>query len=71
MLTTTALMSKLNKQKVVLHDPVSKVMLPMKTVRRMTSSMPIHELSRVLEKETFVLVDDKFIATSFDVLDIM
>jgi len=71
MLTTTVLMSKLNKQKVNLHDSVGKCMNPMKTVRRMTSDMPIHELSRVLEKETFVLVDDKFIATSFDVLDIM
>lgn len=71
MLTTTVLMSKLNKQKVGLQDPVSKCMNPMKFVRRMTSEMPIHELSRVLEKETFVLVDDKYIATSFDVLDIM
>lgn len=43
----------------------------MKTVRKMSSSMPIHELSRVLEKETFVLVDEKYIATSFDVLDFM
>ena len=71
MLTTTVLMSKLNRQKVMLSDPIGKCMNPMKTVRKMTSDMPIHELSRVLEKETFVLVDEKFIATSFDVLDIM
>lgn len=54
-----------------LDDPVSKCMGPMKTVRRLSSEMPIHELSRCLEKETFVLVDDKYIATSFDVLDYM
>jgi hypothetical protein len=42
---------------------------PLKAVRRMTSKMPIHELSRVLERESFVLVDEQYIATSFDVLD--
>lgn len=71
MLTTTVLMSKLNKQKVTLSDPISKCMSLMKNVRKMSSKMPIHELSRVLEKESFVLVDDKFIATSFDVLNFM
>jgi len=70
-LTTTGLMGKLNRQKVTLSDPVHKCMNPMKTVRRLSSDMPIHELSRVLEKESFVLVDEKFIATSFDVLDYM
>jgi hypothetical protein len=43
----------------------------MKTIRKMTSAMPVNELSRVLEKETFVLVDEKYIATSYDVLDYM
>lgn len=54
-----------------MSDPVSKCMNLMKTVRKMSSSMPISELSRVLERETFVLVDEKYIATSFDVLDFM
>jgi len=43
----------------------------MKTVRKMSSDMPVFELSRVLERETYVLVDEKYIATSFDVLDFM
>lgn len=58
MLTTTVLMSKLNKQKVTLADPVSKCMSLLKTVRKMSSDMPVYELSRVLERETFVLVDE-------------
>ena len=64
-------MSKLTKQKVSLTDSIGKCMNQMKTVRRMSSNMPVCELSRVLERETFVLVDDKYMATSFDVLDIM
>lgn len=71
MLTTAGLMGKLSKQKVTLDDPVSKCMSPMKTVKRLSSAMPVHELARCLERETFVLVDDALIATSFDVLDYM
>lgn len=71
MLTTTVLMSKLNRQKVTLSDSIRLCIGPMKTVRKMTSKMPIHELSRVLERESYVLVDEKYIATSFDVLDFM
>jgi len=37
----------------------------------MTSSMPIFELSRVLERENYVLVDEKYVVTSNDVLDFM
>ena len=71
MITTTVLMRKLNKQKVTLSDPIKQGMSLMKTVRKMSSDMPVHELSRVLERETFVLVDETHIATSFDVLDFM
>jgi len=37
----------------------------------MDSSLPVFELSRVLEREKFVIVDEKFVVTSNDVLDFM
>lgn len=70
-LTTTMLMSKLNKMKVTLSDTIKNCMVQMKNVRLMSSGMPVFELSRVLERENFVIVDDKFVVTSQDVLDFM
>lgn len=48
MVTSTMLMSKLANKKVTLSDPISKVMT--KEYRNMSSSMPLSELSRVLER---------------------
>jgi cystathionine beta-synthase len=69
MVTSTVLMSKLANKKVQLTDKITDVMT--KEFRRMSSSMPLSELSRVLERQKFVLVDEKFIASPYDVLDFM
>jgi len=42
-------------KKVTGTDTISKVMI--RDFRNMSSTMPISELSRVLEKQNFVLVD--------------
>ena len=39
--------------------------------RNMSSSMPISELSRVLERQNFVFVDSTHIVSSYDVLEFM
>lgn len=42
-----------------------------KEFRNMSSSMPVSELSRVLERQNFVFVDGTHIVSSYDVLDFM
>jgi len=71
MLTQTMLMSRLSKLKVTMADSIKNCLVQMKHVRTMTSGMPVFELSRVLERENFVLVDEKHVVTSNDVLDFM
>lgn len=62
-------MTKLANKKVSGTDPISKVYI--KDFRNMSSSMPLSELSRVLERQNFVLVDSTHIASSFDLLEFM
>ena len=69
MLTSSALMTRLANKKVTMDDPISKVMV--RDFRNMSSSMPISELSRVLERQNFVLVDGTSIASNYDVLNFM
>lgn len=69
LLTAATLMSKLAHKKVDLADPISKIMT--KDFRNMSSEMPISELVRVLERQNFVLVDGKSIASSYDLLGYM
>eukprot|EP00356_Strombidium_inclinatum_P013715 CAMPEP_0170493560 /NCGR_PEP_ID=MMETSP0208-20121228/14095_1 /TAXON_ID=197538 /ORGANISM="Strombidium inclinatum, Strain S3" /LENGTH=485 /DNA_ID=CAMNT_0010769505 /DNA_START=23 /DNA_END=1477 /DNA_ORIENTATION=+ len=54
MVTSSALMTRLANNKVSGTDPVSEVMV--KDFRNMSSEMPVSELSRVLERQNFVLV---------------
>lgn len=69
MLTTNNLLTKLNMKKVTGKDTVDKVMI--RDFRNMSSSMPLYELSRVLERQSFVLVDGSSVASSYDVLNFM
>ena len=62
-------MKKLATKKCTGKDPISCVMT--KEFRDMSSSMPLTELSRVLERQNFVFVDGKYIASSYDVLSFM
>ena len=69
MVTSTLLMTKLSNKKVTLEDPISKVMT--KEYRNMSSSMPLSELSRVLERQNFVFVGSSHIVSNYDLLDFM
>jgi len=62
MLTTSHLLMRLSMQKVTGSDPLSKVMI--RDFRNMSSDMPLPELSRVLERQNFVLVDGSSVASS-------
>jgi len=54
-----------------MSDSIKTCLEMNKHVRMMDSSLPVFELSRVLEREKFVIVDEKFVVTSNDVLDFM
>jgi len=62
MLTSNHLLTRLSMQKVVGSDQLSKVMI--RDFRNMSSAMTIPELSRVLERQNFVLVDGSSVASS-------
>ena len=42
-----------------------------KEFRNMSLSMPLSELSRVLERQSFVFVDSSHIVSNYDILDFM
>ena len=67
--TVQTVMKALAKRKANGEDPVSKVMTT--EYRNMSSSMPLTELSRVLESQSFVFVDRKYIVSSKDVISFM
>ena len=67
--TTSLVMTKLSRKKANLDTPLGEVMS--KEFRNMSSDMPISELSRVLERQNFVIVDSQFVASPNDVLNFM
>jgi len=69
MLTSTILTTKLVKRKVTMDDPISKCAI--KEYRNVSSSTPLHELGRVFSRHGFVFVDQKYIASNFDLLNFM
>jgi len=62
-------MSKLVKKKVNLQDPVSTAVL--KEYRNVSSTVPLNELGRVLARQSFVFVDNKYIVSNHDLLNFM
>lgn len=69
MITSTILMQKLLKRKVTMEDPVSKALV--KEYRNVSNNIPLHELGRILSSESFVLVEEKYVASNFDLLNFM
>jgi len=69
MLTSNHLLTRLSMLKCTGTDTLDCVMI--RDFRNMSSSMPIYELSRVLERQAFVLVDGFSVASSYDVLKFM
>jgi cystathionine beta-synthase len=67
--TSTILTTKLVKNKVTMSDKVEKAV--MKEFRSISSSTKLNELGRVLGRHTFALVDNKYVVSSFDLLNFM
>jgi len=66
-LTSTILTTKLIKKKVTLDDKIDKVVV--KEFRSISSKTKLNELGRVLGRHTFALVDNKYVVSSFDLLN--
>lgn len=62
-------MSKLANKKVSSSDEIGRIMT--KDFRNMSSSMPLSELSRVLERQNFVFVDSAHVVSNQDLLNFM
>ena len=69
MLTTTHLMTRISMLKCTGTDTLDCVMI--RDFRNMSSTMPLYELARVLERQAFVLIDGFSVASSYDVLNFM
>lgn len=68
-LTSTILTTKLIKKKVTLDDKIE--MAAVKEFRSISSTTKLNELGRVLGRHTFALVDNKYVVSSFDLLNFM
>jgi hypothetical protein len=66
-LTSTILTTKLVKRKVALEDKIEKCVI--KEFRSISSTTKLNELGRVLARHNFVFVDNKFVVSSFDLLN--
>jgi len=69
MITSSHLMNRLANKKVSGDSKISEVMN--RDFRNMSEDMPLSELSRVLDRQTFVFVESKYIVSSFDLLEFM
>lgn len=68
-LTSTILTTKLVKRKVTLDDTIDKCVF--KEFRSISITTKLNELGRVLNRHTFALVDNKYVVSSFDLLNFM
>jgi cystathionine beta-synthase len=68
-ITSTILTTKLIKKKVTMDDKVEKAVV--KEFRSISSTTKLNELGRVLGRHTFALVDNKYVVSSFDLLNFM
>jgi CBS domain containing-hemolysin-like protein len=65
-LTDKALMARLAKNQVKLTDPIKKCVV--RDIRQVSLGVTLNELSRVLVRNSFVLVEDKYFVTIADIL---
>lgn len=66
-LTTSILTTKLVKRKITLDDKIEKCV--MKEFRTISHGTKLNELGRVLSRHNFALVDNKYVVSSFDLLN--
>jgi cystathionine beta-synthase len=68
-LTSTTLTTKLIKKKLTLEDNIGKSVV--KEYRNISSATKLNELGRIFGRHTYGLVDNKYVVSSFDLLNFM
>lgn len=67
--TSTHLTTRLIKNKTKLTDTLEKNVI--KEYRNVSSSIPLNELGRIFTRHNFAFVDNKYIVSSFDLLNFL
>jgi len=62
-------MVRLSKNSLGLNDPIKRAVI--RDLRHVSMDIPLNELSRVLARNAFALVEKKFFVTTLDVMDML
>jgi len=68
-LTANNLLTRLGKRQVKLSDPIRKCVV--RDLRHVSSNVKLNELVRILQRNSFVLIEDKFFITFEDIFDVL
>ena len=68
-LTATNLLMRLGKRQLKPTDPIRKAVV--RDLRHVSSSVKLNELVRILQRNSFVLIEDRYFITMSDVFDVM
>jgi cystathionine beta-synthase len=68
-LTATNLLTRLGKNQLQLTDPIKRAVV--RDLRHVSLGVPLNELVRILNRNSFVLIDNQFFVTFSDVFDVM
>jgi len=68
-LTAITLLTRLGKGQLTLKDPIKRACV--RDIRNISLSVKLNELVRILSRNSFVLVDNKFFITFSDIFDKM
>ena len=68
-MTSTHLTTRLIKNKTKLTETLEKNVI--KEYRNVSSSIPLNELGRIFTRHNFAFVDNKYIVSSFDLLNFL
>jgi len=67
-LTATNLLTRLGKNQLTLSDPIKRAVV--KDLRRVSKAVKLNELVRILQRNSFVLIDDEYFVTFSDIFDL-
>jgi len=68
-LTATNLLTRLGKRQLQLQDPIKRAVV--RDLRHVSKSVPLNELVRILNRNSFVLIENQFFVTFSDIFEVM
>merc|ERR1711998_262928 len=67
-LTATNLLTRLGKNQLKLMDPIKRAVV--RDLRHVSMTVKLNELVRTLQRNSFVLIEDKYFVTFSDIFDL-